>query len=53
MEIKVITVKENEDGSADVDVRFDAEGLQFLIQEGLTSILKQAIDMTKKDNNNG
>jgi hypothetical protein len=50
MEIRVMTVKENEDGSADVDVKFDEEGLHFLIQEGLSAILKQAVDMARENN---
>jgi hypothetical protein len=47
MEIMVKVIKENKDGSADAMVRFDKEGLEFLIQEGLLSILKQYIEQNK------
>ena len=43
----VKVIKENKDGSADAMVRFDKEGLEFLIQEGLLSILKQYIEQNK------
>jgi len=49
MEIKVEVVRENEDGSADALVRFDKEGLGFLIQEGVLAILKQYIEQCKKE----
>lgn len=41
MNITVTTVKENADGSADCNINFDAEGLEFMIQFAITSILKQ------------
>ena len=47
MEIKVITIKENKDGSADVMVRYDKEGLEFLVQEGTIAIFKQFIEQNK------
>jgi hypothetical protein len=47
MEIMVKVIKENKDGSADAMVRFDKEGLEFLIQEGILSILKQYIEQNK------
>lgn len=47
MEIKVEVVKENKDGSADAIVNFDKEGLEFLVQEGLLSLIDQAIKMNK------
>ena len=43
----VKVIKENKDGSADAMVRFDKEGLEFLIQEGILSILKQYIEQNK------
>jgi hypothetical protein len=49
MEIKVEVVRENEDGSADAMVHFDAEGLGFLVQEGVLSILTQYIKQCKKE----
>ncbi len=47
MEIMVKVIKENKDGSADAIVRFDKEGLEFLVQEGILSILKQYIEQNK------
>jgi hypothetical protein len=49
MEIKIIKTTENPDGSADCLLRFDAEGLGFLVQEGVTAILKQYIDQCEKE----
>jgi hypothetical protein len=49
MEIRLEIVRENEDGSADAMVNFDAEGLGFLVQEGMTSILMQYIKQCKKE----
>lgn len=43
MDIKVKVVKENKDGSANAMVDFDKEGLEFLVQEGLLSLINQAI----------
>lgn len=45
IELKVI--KENTDGSADAVVTFNKEGMEFLIQEGMISILKQYIEQEK------
>ena len=47
MEIKIEITKENDDGSADAMVHFDKEGLAFLVQEGMLSILKQYIEQNK------
>jgi len=47
MEITVKVIKENKDGSADALVNFDKEGLEFLVQEGVLSILKQYIEQNK------
>jgi hypothetical protein len=47
MNIKIIAVKENKDGSADAEVRFDKEGLEFLVQEGVLAVLKQFIEQNK------
>ena len=47
MNIKIEIIKENEDGSADAMVNFDKEGLEFLVQEGLISVLEQAIKHNK------
>jgi hypothetical protein len=49
MNITVIKTTENPDGSADCIVRFDAEGLGFLVQEGVLAILKQYIEQCKKE----
>jgi hypothetical protein len=47
MNITIKTIKENKDGSADAVVNFDKEGLEFLIQEGVLSILKQYIEQNE------
>jgi hypothetical protein len=47
MNIKITTIKENKDGSADAMVKFDKEGLEFLVQEGVISILKQYVEQNK------
>ena len=47
MDIKVKIVKENKDGSANAMVDFDAEGLEFLVQEGLLSLIQQYIAQDK------
>jgi hypothetical protein len=49
MNITIIKTTENPDGSADCLVRFDAEGLGFLVQEGVLAILKQYIEQCKKE----
>ena len=47
MNITITTIKENKDGSADAMVKFDKEGLEFLVQEGVISILKQHVEQNK------
>jgi hypothetical protein len=47
MEISVKIIKENKDGSADAEVKFDKEGLEVLIQWGIVAMLTKAIDEYK------
>jgi ribosome biogenesis SPOUT family RNA methylase Rps3 len=47
MDIKIKVTKENKDGSADAMVKFDKEGLEMLVQEGLLSLLKKSIKQDK------
>ena len=47
MDIKIKVIKENKDGSADAEVTFDKEGLEFLVQEGMLSLIKQFIAENK------
>lgn len=47
MNITLKVVKENKDGSADAMVNFDKEGLEFLVQEGLLSVMRQYIEQNK------
>jgi len=47
VEIKLRIIKENKDGSANAEIDFDKEGLEFLVQEGLLSLISQAIAMNK------
>ena len=49
MQIQIEIVKENEDGSADAKVHFDAEGLGVLVEVGIISILRQYIDQEKRE----
>jgi hypothetical protein len=49
MNIQIEIVKENEDGSADALVHFDAEGLGILVEAGVISILRDYIK-EKKEN---
>lgn len=53
MNITIEVIRENEDGSADAIVKFDKEGLGFLVQEGVVSVLKQYIQQQKKEKQNG
>jgi hypothetical protein len=50
MKIQIKIVKENEDGSADALVHFDAEGLAVLVESGILSILRQYIEQEKNAN---
>ena len=42
--ISVKIIKENKDGSADAQVRFNKQGLETLVQWGLISLLTAAIN---------
>ena len=41
MKITLKIIKENKDGSANASVDFDKEGLEFLVQEGMLSIMER------------
>ena len=47
MEISVKIIKENKDGSADAEVKFDKEGLEVLVQWGIVAMLTKAVDEYK------
>jgi hypothetical protein len=47
MGISVRIIKENKDGSANAQVKFDSEGLETLVQWGLVAMLTKAIDEYK------
>ena len=47
MKITVKKVKENKDGSADVEVSYDKDGLQFLVQQGIIATIVEAIVQEK------
>ena len=47
MNIAVRIIKENKDGSADAEVKFDKEGLEVLVQWGLVAMLTKALDEYK------
>ena len=46
MKITIKNIKENKDGSANVEVHYDKEGLQFIINRGVNALLVEAV-MTK------
>ena len=48
VDIKIEIIKENDDGSADALIHFDAEGLAVLVESGILSILRQYIEQEKK-----
>ena len=48
MQIQIEIIKENEDGSADAKVHFDAEGLGILLESGIISILRQYVEQQKR-----
>ena len=47
MEISVKIIKENKDGSANAEVKFDKEGLEVLVQWGIIAMLTKAVDEYK------
>lgn len=47
MNITLKVISENPDGSANAKVDYDDEGLEFLVQEGTTAIIKQYIAQQK------
>ena len=51
MNITLKVISENPDGSANAKVDYDEEGEQFLVQEGITAIIKQYIAQQKGKSN--
>ena len=49
MNIDLITLNENEDGSADCELRMDTEGKHYLLELGFNTMLKKAIDLSEED----
>lgn len=47
MKITLKIIKENKDGSANASVDFDKEGMEFLVQEGLLSIMEQYLEQNE------
>jgi len=47
--VKVIEIKEQEDGSAVLTVELDEEALHALVQEGFISIITKAVDSYNGD----
>ena len=45
--LSITAVKENEDGSMDVELTCDENAKGFLIQEGLIAVLKRHIEIDK------
>jgi hypothetical protein len=50
MKIELKYLKENPDGSADVTVEYDEEGLQALLQRAIVSIIEDSIEKEKQTN---
>ena len=47
MKITIKKIKENKDGSMDVDVHYDRAGLEFLVQQGLIATMVEGIVQEK------
>lgn len=45
--ITVTIIKENKDGSADAKVKFDKQGLEILVEQGIISMLTKGLDELK------
>ena len=45
--IEIIKYEEMNDGSALVELSFNEEAIQLLVQEGLTAVLKRTLDETR------
>ena len=43
MKITIKTIKELPDGSADVKLNYDQEGLQFMLERGVNALLVEAV----------
>lgn len=43
MNINVLTCVENEDGTADLELKLDQEALAYFINVGINSVLRQVI----------
>lgn len=51
MDIQIKTVRENENGSADVELFLDKDAMALLIGEGFLSIIKEWIEQNKPNGN--
>jgi hypothetical protein len=51
MKIELLSLTENEDGSADMEVELDEEAKTLLIQVGLEALITRAIDKYKEESN--
>jgi hypothetical protein len=51
MKIELLSLTENEDGSADMKVELDEEAKILLIQAGLETLITRAIDKYKEESN--
>ena len=49
MKMEILNLTENEDGSANIEVDLTKEELQTLVEVGLNKILKEYIDVLKKE----
>jgi hypothetical protein len=49
MKVEIQSLRNNDDGSCDVEVTTDAEGTTFLLRYGIVSALKDAIQVAKNE----
>lgn len=49
MNISLISLDENEDGSAECELRMDAKGKEYLLELGFNALLKMSLDALHED----
>jgi len=52
MKIDVISYRDDSDGGGSVDLDLDNEAIQYLIDKGFNSLLKDAIELMKNETEN-
>jgi hypothetical protein len=49
MNIDVVKIVDNEDGSANLEVEMDAEAIHFFVNKAFIQMLKEAVDVEGSD----